>query len=111
MKFYTWHLEIIQTRTLKTLTSELPCRPSKQEHSFYLKRQLVFSVSGQEAEDEEDPLTVTVKTDSEIEVANMKDRVGKMVVPPRIWGHWASGPGDSKENIKWLNEGVQEVGF
>jgi hypothetical protein len=63
------------------LTSELPCRPSKQEHSFYLKRQLVFPVSGQEAEDEEDPLTVTVKTDSEIEVANIKDRVGKMVVP------------------------------
>jgi hypothetical protein len=93
------------------LTSELPCRPSKQEHSFYLKRQLVFPVSGQEAEDEEDPLTVTVKTDSEIEVANMKDRFGKMVVPPSIWGHWASGPGDSKENNKWLNEGLQEVGF
>jgi hypothetical protein len=93
------------------LTSELPCRPSKQEHSFYLKRQLVFPVSGQAAEDEENSLTVTGKTDSEIEVASMKDGVGKVVVSPSIWGHWASGPGDSKENIKWLNEGLQEVGF
>jgi hypothetical protein len=49
--------------------------------------------------------------DSEIEVANMKDGIVKMVVSPSIWGHWASGPGDSKENIKWLNEGLQELGF
>jgi homoserine O-acetyltransferase len=41
----------------------------------------------------------------------MKDGIVKMVVSPSIWGHWASGPGDSKENIKWLNEGLQELGF
>ena len=42
--------------------------------------------------------------DSEIEVANMKPGVGLMDVFPSIWGHWAGGPGDSKEDLKWLDE-------
>ncbi|TVY92283.1 hypothetical protein LAWI1_G002118, partial [Lachnellula willkommii] len=32
--------------------------------------------------------------DSEIEVASMKEGVGKMIPFPSIWGHWAGGPGD-----------------
>jgi hypothetical protein len=42
--------------------------------------------------------------DSEIEVANMKPGVGQMDIFPSIWGHWAGGPGDSKEDLKWLDE-------
>ncbi|TVY82502.1 putative acyltransferase [Lachnellula suecica] len=49
--------------------------------------------------------------DSEIEVANMKDGVGKMVPFPSIWGHWAGGPGDSKDDVKWLDEKLQEIGL
>lgn len=42
--------------------------------------------------------------DSEYEVANMKPGVGQLEVFPSIWGHWAGGPGDSKEDLKWLDE-------
>lgn len=49
--------------------------------------------------------------DSEIEVANMKDGVGIMVPFPSIWGHWAGGPGDSKEDVKWLDEKLRQVGL
>ena len=42
--------------------------------------------------------------DSEYEVANMKAGVGRLEVFPTIWGHWAGGPGDSKEDVKWLDE-------
>ncbi|KAK6080075.1 hypothetical protein SCUP234_05431 [Seiridium cupressi] len=42
--------------------------------------------------------------DSEIEVKNMSPGVGKCVVVPSIWGHWAGGPGDSKEDVKWLDD-------
>lgn len=49
--------------------------------------------------------------DSEIEVANMKDGIGKMEAFPSIWGHWAGGPGDSKEDVKWLNEKLREIGL
>lgn len=42
--------------------------------------------------------------DSEIEVENMTPGVGKCVVLPSIWGHWAGGPGDSKEDVKWLDD-------
>lgn len=38
--------------------------------------------------------------DSEIEVENMKEGVGKLDVFPSIWGHWAGGPGDSKDDVK-----------
>ncbi|KAH8589990.1 homoserine acetyltransferase family protein-like protein [Bisporella sp. PMI_857] len=49
--------------------------------------------------------------DSEIEVANMQPGVGKVEEFPSIWGHWAGGPGDSKEDVKWLNEKLLEVGL
>lgn len=42
--------------------------------------------------------------DSEYEVANMKPGVGQLEVFPTIWGHWAGGPGDSKADLKWLDE-------
>lgn len=34
----------------------------------------------------------------------MKSGVGQLEVFPSIWGHWAGGPGDSKEDLKWLDE-------
>ncbi|KAL2038628.1 hypothetical protein N7G274_008676 [Stereocaulon virgatum] len=42
--------------------------------------------------------------DSEYEVANMKSGVGQLEVFPSIWGHWAGGPGDSKDDLKWLDD-------
>jgi len=41
--------------------------------------------------------------DSVIEVDNMKPGVGQLEIFPSIWGHWAGGPGDSKEDVKWLD--------
>lgn len=41
--------------------------------------------------------------DSEYEVASMKPGVGKLDIFPSIWGHWAGGPGDSKEDVEWLD--------
>jgi len=49
--------------------------------------------------------------DSEIEVANMREGVGEMVAFPSIWGHWAGGPGDSKADVKWLNEQLVKLGL
>ena len=34
----------------------------------------------------------------------MKPGVGQLEVFPSIWGHWAGGPGDSKADLKWLDE-------
>ena len=28
---------------------------------------------------------------------------GKMEAFPSIWGHWAGGPGQSTEDVKWLD--------
>ncbi|KAI9849102.1 MAG: hypothetical protein M1837_005332 [Sclerophora amabilis] len=42
--------------------------------------------------------------DSEYEVANMKPGRGRIEAFPSIWGHWAGGPGDSKEDVQWLDE-------
>ncbi|KAJ5226350.1 hypothetical protein N7468_007575 [Penicillium chermesinum] len=42
--------------------------------------------------------------DSEYEVKCMQPGVGKLDVIPSIWGHWAGGPGDSKEDVKWLDQ-------
>ena len=42
--------------------------------------------------------------DSEYEVANMKPGIGELEVFPTIWGHWAGGPGDSKDDVQWLDE-------
>ncbi|KAH8194706.1 hypothetical protein TruAng_011140 [Truncatella angustata] len=42
--------------------------------------------------------------DSYIEVQAMNPNVGMCIVIPSIWGHWAGGPGTSKEDAKWLDE-------
>ncbi|KAG4029079.1 hypothetical protein MFRU_017g00180 [Monilinia fructicola] len=49
--------------------------------------------------------------DSAIEISLMRPGIGKLDVFPSIWGHWAGGPGDSKEDVKWLNEKLVEVGL
>jgi hypothetical protein len=41
----------------------------------------------------------------------MKPGIGEMVPFPSIWGHWAGGPGESKEDVKWLNKKLAEVGL
>ncbi|KAI4686740.1 hypothetical protein J4E81_008400 [Alternaria sp. BMP 2799] len=46
--------------------------------------------------------------DSEIEVQNMKPGVGTLKVFPSIWGHWAGGPGQSTEDVKWLDGQMRE---
>ncbi|KAI4657431.1 uncharacterized protein J4E79_007505 [Alternaria viburni] len=46
--------------------------------------------------------------DSEIEVQNMKPGVGTLRVFPSIWGHWAGGPGQSTEDVKWLDDQMRE---
>ncbi|EON62322.1 homoserine O-acetyltransferase [Coniosporium apollinis CBS 100218] len=46
--------------------------------------------------------------DSEIEVANMSPGIGRMEVFPSIWGHWAGGPGQSTEDVKWLDEKLKD---
>ena len=42
--------------------------------------------------------------DSENEVSNMKEGLGVCVAFPSIWGHWAGGPGQSTEDVKWLDK-------
>ncbi|ORY72094.1 Alpha/Beta hydrolase protein [Pseudomassariella vexata] len=42
--------------------------------------------------------------DSEYEVQNMSQGIGKCIAFPSIWGHWAGGPGDCKEDVKWLDD-------
>lgn len=49
--------------------------------------------------------------DSEFEVANMRDGVGEMISFPSIWGHWAGGPGDSKEDVAWLDGKLKGLGL
>ena len=34
----------------------------------------------------------------------MQPGIGQLKVFPSIWGHWAGGPGDSKEDVKWLDD-------
>ncbi|KAI6908117.1 homoserine O-acetyltransferase [Hortaea werneckii] len=46
--------------------------------------------------------------DSEIEVKHMRDGIGELKVFPSIWGHWAGGPGQSAEDVKWLDERLHE---
>ncbi|KAI1815015.1 homoserine acetyltransferase family protein [Poronia punctata] len=46
--------------------------------------------------------------DSEYEVQCMKPGVGKCIAIPSIWGHWAGGPGDSKEDVKWLDSQLKD---
>jgi len=42
--------------------------------------------------------------DSEYEVKCMKEGVEELDIFPSIWGHWAGGPGDSKEDVAWLDQ-------
>jgi homoserine acetyltransferase len=49
--------------------------------------------------------------DSQIEVQLMKPGIGTCVPFPSIWGHWAGGPGDSEEDVKWLDKRLREVGL
>jgi len=49
--------------------------------------------------------------DSEIEVANMRPGVGTLAVFPSIWGHFAGGPGTSKEDVKWLDKKLRDIGL
>jgi homoserine acetyltransferase len=46
--------------------------------------------------------------DSEIEVQSMRPGVGLLKVFPSKWGHWAGGPGDSKEDVKWLDKQLHD---
>ncbi|KAL5335375.1 Alpha/Beta hydrolase protein [Aspergillus crustosus] len=46
--------------------------------------------------------------DSEYEVKCMSSGVGTLRVFPSVWGHWAGGPGDSKDDVKWLDEQLAE---
>ncbi|EMC92028.1 hypothetical protein BAUCODRAFT_159807 [Baudoinia panamericana UAMH 10762] len=41
--------------------------------------------------------------DSENEVAHMSSGIGLCMAFPSIWGHWAGGPGQSTEDVKWLD--------
>jgi len=49
--------------------------------------------------------------DSEIEVANMKPGVGEVIPFPSIWGHWAGGPGESVQDLQWLDGKLKEFGL
>ncbi|KAH8731678.1 homoserine acetyltransferase family protein-like protein [Phaeosphaeriaceae sp. PMI808] len=46
--------------------------------------------------------------DSEVEVRGMREGVGRLEVFPSIWGHWAGGPGQSTDDVKWLDEKLRE---
>jgi hypothetical protein len=34
----------------------------------------------------------------------MNPGIGTMIPFPSIWGHWAGGPGDNVEDVKWLDD-------
>lgn len=42
--------------------------------------------------------------DSEIEVRNMREGTGKLDVIESVWGHWAGGPGQSVDDVEWLDQ-------
>ncbi|KAJ5711964.1 hypothetical protein N7488_006120 [Penicillium malachiteum] len=46
--------------------------------------------------------------DSEYEVNCMAPGIGRLDIFPSIWGHWAGGPGDSEEDVKWLDKQLQQ---
>lgn len=37
----------------------------------------------------------------------MAPGIGQLKIFPSIWGHWAGGPGDSKEDVKWLDDNLK----
>lgn len=49
--------------------------------------------------------------DSEAELALLTPGVGELKVFPSIWGHWAGGPGYSKEDVKWLDAQLKALGL
>ena len=38
----------------------------------------------------------------------MKSGIGKLETFPSIWGHWAGGPGDSPDDVKWLDDQIKK---
>jgi len=46
--------------------------------------------------------------DSENEVKHMQPGIGECVVFDSIWGHWAGGPGQSTEDVKWLDHKLRD---
>jgi len=101
--FIPGKLEIVQSKNHIMEISELQCRLSKPKHLCCQERLICISrkskfFNSRDVTDQENR-----PEDSEIEVANMKEGVGKMEAFPSIWGHWAGGPGDSKEDVKVTN--------
>ncbi|KAI1084240.1 Alpha/Beta hydrolase protein [Whalleya microplaca] len=47
--------------------------------------------------------------DSEFEVKHMSPGIGECIAFPSIWGHWAGGPGQSKEDVKWLDDKLKTL--
>ncbi|KAM0254568.1 hypothetical protein ACHAQJ_006676 [Trichoderma viride] len=47
--------------------------------------------------------------DSEYEVENMTKGIGTCIPFPSIWGHWAGGPGVSKQDVKWLDDRLKAL--
>ena len=37
----------------------------------------------------------------------MTPGTGTLDAFPSIWGHWAGGPGDSADDVKWLDDHLQ----
>lgn len=46
--------------------------------------------------------------DSKYELECMAPGIGTLKVFPTIWGHWAGGPGDSPDDVKWLDDNLRE---
>jgi hypothetical protein len=38
----------------------------------------------------------------------MKEGIGKVEIIPSIWGHWAGGLGDSKDDMAWLDKKLRD---
>ena len=38
----------------------------------------------------------------------MNPGIGECVPIPSIWGHWAGGPGDNPEDVKWLDDKLSD---
>jgi homoserine acetyltransferase len=45
--------------------------------------------------------------DSDYEVECMAEGVGRLEIFPSVWGHWAGGPGQSTEDVEWLDEKLE----
>jgi hypothetical protein len=88
----------------------LPCKQSRQRHLFCLARQ-TCTFRKTPVLNRGSLLTFPRPEDSEIEVENMRPGIGKVETFPSIWGHWAGGPGDNEEDVKWLDEKLREVGL